>query len=117
MTEKEEHHGVLVTHGVYSFSRHPGYFGFFWWALGTQILLSNPVSLLLFSVVLWRFFNERISAEETYLIRFFGDDYVRPRLTLGVSTSSHSLTSLFKTSEDLSSSGAHQDSFHQMMIW
>lgn len=31
---KEEKH-VLVTHGLYSISRHPSYFGWFMWAVGT----------------------------------------------------------------------------------
>ena len=33
----------LVTHGIYSFLRHPAYFGFFWWSAGSQILLVNPI--------------------------------------------------------------------------
>jgi protein-S-isoprenylcysteine O-methyltransferase len=50
----------LVTSGVYSISRHPSYFGFFWWGVGTQIFLSNPLSTVVFIGVLWRFFSERI---------------------------------------------------------
>mmetsp|Transcript_21983 Transcript_21983/g.21703 ORF Transcript_21983/g.21703 Transcript_21983/m.21703 type:complete len:182 (+) Transcript_21983:237-782(+) len=33
----------LITHGVYSFSRHPGYFGWFLWSVSTQIMITNPV--------------------------------------------------------------------------
>lgn len=51
---------VLVTSGVYYFLRHPSYFGFFWWGLGTQLVLGNVVCLVLYSVVLWRFFSSRI---------------------------------------------------------
>lgn len=43
-----------------SYSRHPSYAGFFYWALGTQLLLGNPLSALVFAVVLWRFFSRRI---------------------------------------------------------
>ncbi len=43
-----------------SWVRHPSYAGFFYWALGTQLLLQNPLSLLFFCVVLWRFFYYRI---------------------------------------------------------
>lgn len=68
----------LVTTGVYSVSRHPSYAGFFW-ALGTQILLLNPISLILFLSLLWPFFNDRIQDEEQYLVCFFGNDYVEYR--------------------------------------
>ena len=57
-TRKEGH--VLVTTGVYGWLRHPSYFGFFWWALGTQILVGNKVCLLGYAIVLWRFFFKRI---------------------------------------------------------
>jgi len=46
----------VVTTGIYSFSRHPGYFGWFLWSIGTQLLLSNPVSMITYSVVAWFFF-------------------------------------------------------------
>lgn len=51
---------VLVTGGIYGFLRHPSYFGFFWWALGTQLVLGNVVCLVGYSAVLWRFFMLRI---------------------------------------------------------
>jgi len=51
---------TLVTSGVYSLVRHPSYFGFFWWAVGLQVFLANPVSTVVFVGVLWRFFSERI---------------------------------------------------------
>ncbi|EDO14511.1 hypothetical protein Kpol_286p4 [Vanderwaltozyma polyspora DSM 70294] len=74
-TEKNADH-KLVTGGIYGFSRHPSYFGFFWWALGTQMLVLNPISFILFAIVLWRFFSARIKFEEQYLIKFFGIKYV-----------------------------------------
>ncbi|KAL9098392.1 MAG: hypothetical protein Q9163_005942, partial [Psora crenata] len=51
---------VLVTDGVYAYLRHPSYFGFFWWGLGTQVVLGNWVCLAGYTVVLWRFFARRI---------------------------------------------------------
>jgi protein-S-isoprenylcysteine O-methyltransferase len=33
----------LVTNGPYSVCRHPGYAGWFWWSIGTQLVLINPV--------------------------------------------------------------------------
>jgi len=65
----------LVTSGVYSWFRHPSYAGFFYWGIGTQLALQNPLSFVLFSVVLWRFFNLRIRVEEYGLVKFFGDEY------------------------------------------
>jgi len=66
---------TLVTNGVYSLARHPSYFGFFYWALGTQIMLANSVSAIGFAVVLFRFFSARIRNEEVHLVRFFGKAY------------------------------------------
>jgi protein-S-isoprenylcysteine O-methyltransferase len=59
--KKEDH--VLVTDGIYAFSRHPSYFGFFWWALGTQITLGNHFCFVAYALVLWKFFSHRIMRE------------------------------------------------------
>ena len=53
---------VLVTSGLYAWLRHPSYFGFWWWALGTQIVLGNTVCLVGDAVILWRFFSKRIES-------------------------------------------------------
>ncbi|KAI0081712.1 ICMT-domain-containing protein [Panus rudis PR-1116 ss-1] len=74
---------TLVTDGVYAWFRHPSYAGFFYWALGTQLLLQNPVNFVLFSIILWRFFYYRIKPEEQALIRFFGQEYVQYRSRVG----------------------------------
>jgi protein-S-isoprenylcysteine O-methyltransferase len=74
---------VLVTDGVYTVFRHPSYFGFFWWALGTQIVMGNVVCFWLYAVVLWRFFSDRVKAEEKFLVKFFGEDYVAYRKRVG----------------------------------
>ena len=66
----------LVTTGIYGALRHPSYFGFFWWGLGTQLVLGNSLCLVGYAAVLWKFFSSRIKHEEAHLIRFFGDDYV-----------------------------------------
>eukprot|EP00002_Diphylleia_rotans_P039195 TRINITY_DN9033_c0_g1_i1.p1 TRINITY_DN9033_c0_g1~~TRINITY_DN9033_c0_g1_i1.p1 ORF type:complete len:277 (-),score=64.74 TRINITY_DN9033_c0_g1_i1:60-890(-) len=70
---------TLVTSGIYSFMRHPGYFGFFWWSVGTQILLGNPLCVVAFFGASWLFFYDRIPAEEEYLVEFFGKDYIEYR--------------------------------------
>ncbi len=64
--EKREQH-VLITHGVYSISRHPSYFGFFWWAVGTQLMLVNPISIVLFSLSSWYYFQIRIECKLKFL--------------------------------------------------
>lgn len=61
-SKKKEGH-VLVTDGVYRWLRHPSYFGFFWWGLGSQVVLGNGVCFLGYAVVLWRFFKNRIRSE------------------------------------------------------
>ncbi|XP_064611695.1 protein-S-isoprenylcysteine O-methyltransferase-like [Liolophura sinensis] len=66
----------LVTRGVYNFVRHPAYVGWFYWSIGTQLVLINPLCLPGYAVASWRFFRERIQEEEIYLLNFFGEDYV-----------------------------------------
>lgn len=94
--KRAEH--VLVTDGVYAWFRHPSYAGFFYWALGTQVVLLNPVSFLGYAIVMWRFFYRRTrgelfvldyhvadvrAAEEAALIKFFGEQYVEYRKRVG----------------------------------
>ena len=66
----------LVTGGVYAlvvlfrtswpsnatsrWFRHPSYAGFFYWALGTQLVLQNSLSFCVYFVLLMRFFSSRI---------------------------------------------------------
>ncbi|PYH95760.1 ICMT-domain-containing protein [Aspergillus ellipticus CBS 707.79] len=73
VTRREGHR--LVTSGMYAVFRHPSYFGFFWWGLGTQLVLSNVVCFVGYSLVLWRFFSSRIYREEKFLVAFFGEEY------------------------------------------
>ena len=48
--------------------RHPGYAGWYLWAVGSQILLLNPLCVVAFYIVAYRFFKERIYFEEGTLI-------------------------------------------------
>lgn len=66
----------LVTTGVYSSLRHPSYTGWFWWSVGMQLLLANPLCTVAWAYASWRFFAERIPREEGHLVEFFGDSYV-----------------------------------------
>ncbi|ESZ92651.1 hypothetical protein SBOR_6956 [Sclerotinia borealis F-4128] len=70
---------TLVTNGLYAWLRHPSYFGFFWWGLGTQLVLGNFYCFGGYAFVLWMFFNRRIKGEEALLVKFFGDEYVEYR--------------------------------------
>ncbi|RDW59752.1 hypothetical protein BP6252_12839 [Coleophoma cylindrospora] len=76
----------LVTSGIYAILRHPSYFGFFWWGLGSQLVLGNRVCLVGYAVVLWKFFHARIDGEEELLVRFFGESYeaYRKRSWVGI---------------------------------
>ena len=79
---KRDHH-ELVTSGVYGLFRHPSYVGWFYWSIGTQILLCNPVCLVGYAVASWMFFRERIEEEEQSLILFFGEDYIDYKKRVG----------------------------------
>ncbi|KFA70010.1 hypothetical protein S40285_02068 [Stachybotrys chlorohalonatus IBT 40285] len=69
----------LVTSGIYGYFRHPSYFGFFYWGLGTQLVMGNVVCFVGYAVVLWQFFRDRIAHEEAKLVDFFQDEYVEYR--------------------------------------
>ena len=67
---KKDNH-KLITHGIYSILRHPSYFGFYYWSIGMQCILSNIVSTILCIVASWLFFQRRIPYEETCLKEIF----------------------------------------------
>ncbi|NXT82875.1 ICMT methyltransferase, partial [Zapornia atra] len=73
--EKSDTH-TLVTNGVYGWFRHPSYVGWFYWSIGTQVLLCNPICVVGYALASWRFFRERIEEEEITLIHFFGEEYL-----------------------------------------
>ena len=79
--KKDSHE--LVTHGVYSLFRHPSYVGWFYWSIGTQVLLCNPVCLVGYTLASWQFFKERIEDEEQSLVLFFGEDYIEYKKRIG----------------------------------
>jgi protein-S-isoprenylcysteine O-methyltransferase len=71
--KKDTH--VLVTHGIYNIFRHPSYVGFFYWSVGTQMVLSNPFCCMAYAITSWTFFRRRIEYEEESLEKFFPDQY------------------------------------------
>lgn len=78
-THREDH--VLVVHGLYSWLRHPSYFGWFWRTVCAQLILMNPVCFVVHTVATWVFFRQRIRIEEERLSHneFFGEKYVQYR--------------------------------------
>ena len=74
-TKRESGH-ELIKSGIYSQMRHPGYCGWFFWVVGSQMLAGNPLCTLSFAIVTWRFFKERIEYEEGLLVQIFGNHYV-----------------------------------------
>jgi len=74
--DKRENH-KLVTNGVYSLVRHPSYAGFAWFAVGSQVLMLNPICIVLFAGGCYEFFKDRIPYEEAAMMRkdYFGKAY------------------------------------------
>ena len=65
----------LITHGLYSVVRHPGYTGWFILSISQQILLCNPLCLVAYTYMNYQFFHSRIIYEELKLFEFFGVEY------------------------------------------
>ena len=72
--DRKENH-ILITHGIYQIFRHPSYVGFYYWAVGTQLVLNNPISTILYAVAAWTFFRYRIAYEEETLRKLFPQEY------------------------------------------
>eukprot|EP01090_Pellita_catalonica_P000832 TRINITY_DN10591_c0_g1_i1.p1 TRINITY_DN10591_c0_g1~~TRINITY_DN10591_c0_g1_i1.p1 ORF type:complete len:236 (-),score=18.87 TRINITY_DN10591_c0_g1_i1:25-732(-) len=73
-TKKRDEH-TLTTDGIYKYIRHPGYMGWFYFSIATQVLLVNPICAAGFAWKSWEFFSDRIYHEEIGLIEFFGEEY------------------------------------------
>jgi protein-S-isoprenylcysteine O-methyltransferase len=72
-TRKDNH--VLVTNSVYKYMRHPSYVGFYYWSIGSQLVLGNRILALVSAIVSWNFFKRRIAYEEDSLCRLFPREY------------------------------------------
>lgn len=77
VSERKQAEHVLVKDGIYRYVRHPGYCGWFWWSVASQMMLANPISTLGFAYFSWKFFVNRIAHEESLLEseQFFGKEY------------------------------------------
>jgi protein-S-isoprenylcysteine O-methyltransferase len=56
--------------------RHPAYLGWYVWTIGTQIMVLNPICLILFIVVAFFFFKDRIECEDNALTMFFKEEFI-----------------------------------------
>ena len=81
--KKKKNH-ILVKHGIYSLSRHPSYFGFYCWSVGIEIMCVNPICIISFTYILFKFFKNRILVEEELLIEFFGMEYIKYKNEVGI---------------------------------
>ena len=73
-TSRPEGH-ELVTTGIYRYLRHPSYTGWFWWSVGTQLVLGNPLCFVAYACASYSFFADRIPFEEETLRDFYPREY------------------------------------------
>lgn len=108
--EKKRNH-KLVTTGIYRYLRHPSYFGWYYWSIGTQLLLCNPICSVAFACTAWFFFQERISYEEALLQRFFKHEYTEyvQRSYIGIPF----ITSALSEKTPLEDDGTHPDGLNE----
>lgn len=70
----------LIQWGPYSYCRHPGYAGWFMWAIGSQLLIGNYVCFFLYLVVGLVFLKRRIRIEENDLLMRYPAAYKQYRI-------------------------------------
>jgi protein-S-isoprenylcysteine O-methyltransferase len=74
ISKKDNH--ILITNGIYQWFRHPSYVGFYYWSIGTQLVLNNALSAIVFGSASYMFFRRRIPYEEESLLQHFPNKYV-----------------------------------------
>ncbi len=74
---------MLVTHGLYRFTRNPMYLGMVLVLLGTGFLLGSLTPLLVIPVFVWLINSVFIKAEEDMLEELFGDQYLEYKKKVG----------------------------------
>lgn len=65
----------LITHGLYSYLRHPSYTGAWFMLMGYGIFLHSILGTLLMGIGLFFAYQKRIQTEELTLIQAFGKKY------------------------------------------
>jgi uncharacterized membrane protein len=73
---KEQIAETLNTSGIYSIVRHPLYLGNFFMWFGLAMLTGNVWFILVFCLVYWLYYERIMFAEEQFLRRKFGEQYL-----------------------------------------
>lgn len=79
---KEQVAEALNTKGIYSVIRHPLYVGNYLMWIGIVMYTFNIWFFLVVSLLFWLYYERIMFAEERFLERKFGDDYVKWSLTV-----------------------------------
>jgi protein-S-isoprenylcysteine O-methyltransferase Ste14 len=66
----------LNTTGIYSIVRHPLYLGNFWMWLGPALMTGNFWFIIAFTLLYWVYYEKIMFAEEQFLRRKFGEEYI-----------------------------------------
>lgn len=73
---KEQKASVLNTLGIYSTVRHPLYLGNYFMWIGVVVFTYNPYLIAIVSLLYWIYYERIMYAEERFLERKFGEDYL-----------------------------------------
>jgi len=65
----------LITHGPYTFIRHPSYLGYICLSLGMYLFFATFMGMILTLVTCFFFYTKRIPLEEQVLLDNFGDEF------------------------------------------
>lgn len=74
---KEQVAEALNTKGIYSTVRHPLYLGNYLMWIGIVIYVLNPWYVIVVTLLFWLYYERIMFAEERFLERKFGEDYIR----------------------------------------
>jgi protein-S-isoprenylcysteine O-methyltransferase len=74
-TSKKDNY-ILITNVIYQWFRHPSYICFYYWSIGTQLVLNNALFAIVFGSASCMFFRRRIPCEEELPSQHFLNKYV-----------------------------------------
>ena len=67
---------ALKTDGLYKIIRHPSYLGLYLILFGLSLAMTNIISFLIISIIMFMTINYRIYVEEKILTEQFGESYI-----------------------------------------
>lgn len=67
---------VLNSTGIYATLRHPLYLGNYLIWIGIVTYVFNPLFILIISLIFWLYYDRIMFAEERFLEKKFGDEYL-----------------------------------------